>query len=560
MSQLARGRARSLVVLATASALGLSGLLTAVSSQAAAAPTITFADPGTLQAGPVQLSGNVSTGSATQTTSVLYVVDVSRSTEAPATPLDCNGDGTAGNLADNLNGDRLTGDTLDCEIEAVRKLNASLATSPGALQVGLEAFANLADTADMSGAATFIAPGAVDGSGQSRVAVVAQSLVRGKIRQYTEKLVNTVGDPIGTNLDLAATTAVDRLLAAGAGPKYVMFLSDGSQVVSTDTLTKVKNSGVKFRTFALGDKATTACDAGKSLRRLADAGGESCTPVTDPTKLGAQLTGSQPPSITGVFVTIGGKTFTANVDAVGGWRAGVSLGKGTYQATATATLSSGSQVSATRTLTVTDAPGTPGAPTPPPPGGVVGLPGTTQVPTTTVTQVWVRRPGPTRSTFPAYVTGSVGLTGKTLVPTPRLNGATVLLQSRTTLRSSWVTRARSTVASGGYTLHWKRKPVRQIRVVLLSHDGLKASAATVPVPQINSCRTRYRGSRWTVTCHTIAKNGTRARLVKNHKLVGRSKVSHGLVSVTGRGSLRRYVLVLDVTRTHLPTLHWGLRL
>lgn len=107
-----------------------------------------------LTAGPVSVRGTFAL-SATEQVNVVYVVDVSSSTEQP-TGQDCNGDGNA-DVFDDYNGDGVWGTTLDCEISGIVALNASLA-GRGGVHVPLVGFATSARAASTFSGETFITP------------------------------------------------------------------------------------------------------------------------------------------------------------------------------------------------------------------------------------------------------------------------------------------------------------------------------------------------------------------------------------------------------------------
>jgi len=533
----------SAVAVATGVVLTLTGVATLPAS--AAGPTISIDDPaaaGPLRAGEVALTGQVFRGTS-QTTTVLYAVDATDSTALPAGS-DCDGDGAV-TPADDLNGDGSTGDTLDCEISAVRALDGQLAaTAGGGLQVGLLAFANLAVAADLSPeGTTFVPPGFTGGDAAPRVVTAAASVTRNQIGRFNVKDLGGSGE--GTAFDNAVQASLATLGQAPPGPKWVMLLSDGAAPLADSTVASLqaaaRDSGVRLRSFAIGGAAS--CSPGGGLAKMAAATGETCVDVANPASLAASLQGSQPESITGVTVTVGGVSFAADVNPVGGWRAALRLGKGSYTATVTATLSSGARVSAQRAFSVADAPAGTVAP---PPGSVGGAGGTLLA-----SQVSVTRPKPSRARLPKRVAGSVGTPGKTPKATKRLNGATVLLQGRAGAGSPWVTVGRSTVAASDFAVKWKRKKtIRSLRVQLQPHGGFASSVAAVRVAKISDCkRDNGKGKSWKLTCHTTAKKRTPARLQDGKRLVDRAKVTKkGLVTVEGTGKIGRYVLYIDVSK------------
>lgn len=519
---------------ATAVLVSATGLGAAPGAQAAAA-SISINDPGALTAGPVELKGIVSAGSP-QTTSVLYAIDRSQSTVSPSNN-DCDGDGTPGTAGDNPNGDTSLGDTLDCEISGVIALNSSLVRSPGDLRVSAERFSTTADTADFG----FVTPGDTGGGAEPRVVSYAKSLRRG----------NTTENPNGTDFNVAVSTALSALGGAPAGPKYVLFLSDGkgSTPVAQSTLDSLRNSGVRLRSYAIGGESTNSCKPDRALTQMAEATGEKCVVVAKPSDLSAELAGAQPASISSVQVSIAGKVFPATVDLAGGWRVGLNLGQGNYTAVATATLSSGAKTSATRAFTV--APSTSGAPTP--------APGAASGTTLSPARVVANRPKPTLDKLASRVVGSVGAPGSGggVASEPLLEGATVLLQGRKKA-GAWRTVGRTTVSNGDYAVTWtpKRK-IRKLRVQLLPYRSFLGSLSRVQKPGIYDCKVTQRSGSFTATCKTVAKKGTKAKLLRGKNVFLRTKVrGKHLVTVSGAGRAPRYKLSVDVSKR----VHYKVRL
>lgn len=521
----------ALAVAVTATALG--GV-----AQSATAAAISFADPGTPVAGPVQLHGAVTEGSLT--TTVLYAVDVSTSTQHPD-GLDCNGDKVFTPGKDNLNHDNTAGDILDCEIGAVMSLNATLAGSSAPSLVSLERFntgAAAVPIAPGSSSPLLAAPGAVDSSGHNLVEQAVTGLQRA-----TEA---------GTDFNSAVTTALNTLRGAPAGPKWIVLLSDGQGSVSDTTLATLRSSGVKLRTYS-PDAASGCSD---SLQQLAAATGQVCVSA-NPGDLPATLTGAQPDQITAVRVTIGGTTVSAVLDLIGGWRADVLIGAGTYTARAVATLSSGVTVATQRTFTVAPQPSgstpPPGSPPVPPAGSVV--------PTTPITKgtLQVRPPRPLLAALPKLVTGRVGALGASGQPVApsQLDGATVLLQGRGKAGTAWRNVGRALASNGAYTVTWKRTAtVKRLRVALLPYRSFTSVTQPVPRAGISSCRKATTRSGWRMTCLTTARNGARAQLRTSAGVVARMRVVHGHVTAVGTGRPARYVLVVNAS----PTRHFRLRL
>ena len=512
-------------------------LLGTATPAAHAAASITIDDPSSPTAGPVTLTGTVGLGPG-EITSVLYAFDATDSTSA--TPgSDCSGNGTLG-PEDDLNGDGSVGDVLDCEIGGVVSLNNSLVTTSG-VQAGVVAFANQAAAANVDpvGSATFVAPGFTGGDARPRIDTVARSVTRGQIGLYD---VNPLGGSgAGTAFNSAVQVILATLGAAPAGPKAAMFLSDGKAAIDDALLDQLATSGIKLRTFGIG--AGASCAKIGSLYKMASATGEACTLVQSPADLATGLAGSQPDAINGVTVTIKDVSVAAVTNAVGGWHTTFNLGAGTYTVTAKAVLSSGVTVSSHRTVTV--AAGTSG----PPPGTVTPGEGSLRA-----TVIKVDRPPASRAKAPRRVTGRVGVPHGRLVPTRKLSGAKVVLQARAAAGDEWVTVDRDKVdRAGRFALRWRpRAQWRLLRVVLEPHKRFAGSAAAVPTAPISACKVRSRGTGWTVTCLTTAKDRSVIRLLQRGTVVDHTKVRHGSFRLHGRDGVGASVIDLKAgARRHV---------
>lgn len=488
---------------------------------APAGAAVTIDPPVDPRAGIVTLTGTAGVEPG-RTTSVLYVLDATRSTGEQG-GLDCSGDGGLG-PDDDLNLDGAAGDVLDCEIAGVQALNRSLAATTG-VQAGLVAFANQAAAADLDpvGTATFLPPGFTGGEARPRLETVSSSVQRERIGLYDERDLG--GSGAGTAFTNAISVALATLAAAPAGPKWIMFVSDGQSGIDDGVLAALGASGTRLRSFGVGTSAT--CERTGSLYKMAAATGESCTIVSDPRSLAAGLTGSQPDAVSGVSVTIGNVAVAATVDAVGGWRASFALGAGTYTATVRATLASGPVRTAERTFTV--APGADAAP-----GSVTAGPDSLLA-----TSIRVTRPRPTRLTLPARVSGRVGRPVDGLTTAPALARSRVLLQAREAAGDTWATVARGRAdRRGRFDLSWKPRGSWQfLRVTLEPPPGWGESFAAVPDPSISACRVerKRKGATWTVTCRTAARAGSPVRLLDGRTVLDRSRVKAGTFRVQGRG-------------------------
>jgi hypothetical protein len=465
------------------------------------------------------------------------VYDATDSTAA--TPgSDCSGNGAVG-PEDDFNGDGSVGDVLDCEIGGVVALNTSLATTAG-VQAGVVAFADQAAAADLdpTGSATFLPPADTGGDALPRVETVARSVIRGQIQQYRPKPLG--GSGAGTAFNSAIQVALATLGAAPAGPKWVMFLSDGKAAIDDALLQQLASSGIKLRTFGIG--AGASCSPMGSLYKMASATGEGCTVVQDPGALAAGLTGSQPDAINGVTVSIKDVSLAAETNAVGGWRATFNLGAGTYTAAARAALASGGTVTARRTFTVAEGVGGPPAGTVSPGAGSLRA-----------TVVKVDRPAATRTAAPGAVTGRIGVPdGGRLSSTKKLSGAKVLLQARAAAGDDWLTVDRDKAdRAGRFALTWRPKPrLVLLRVVLPPRKKFAGSAAAVPAAPISGCTVEKQGPRWTLTCLTTAEDRSVVRLLRGHTVVDKARVREGAFRLHGTGAESTYAIDLSAGGRH----------
>jgi len=501
---------------------------------ASAASAVVTIDPQVApSAGTVSLTGSVGVG-AGEVTTVLYVFDATRSTASPQGS-DCSGNGAVG-ADDDRNGDGSVGDILDCEIAGVEALNSSLAATAG-LQVGVVAFGNQAAAADLDpvGTVTFLHPGFTGGDPLPRINTVARSVIRDQIGLYDLKTLG--GSGAGTAFNSAISVALSTLGTAPAGPKWIMFLSDGQAAIDDGLLQQLTQSGVRLRSFGIG--ADASCAPYQSLYKMAAATGESCQLAPQPASLAAGLTGSRPDTVSGVTVSIEDVSVAATVDAVGGWTASFTLGAGTYTATARVILASGTIGSAQRTFTVAPAAGGPA------PGTVVLGPGSLKG-----TVVKVDRPKPSRAVLPSRVTGRIGVPINGLTVTRSLAGSQVLLQARPAAGAPWSTVDGDKADSAGkYVLTWTPKArLRLLRVALLPPEGFAGSAAAVPTPKISACKVAGRSGGWTVTCRTTARTGSEVRLLKNGGVTDRARVRRGSLRVSGKGRVSAYTIDITVSK------------
>lgn len=497
-----------------------------------AAGSVSIDDPGAPIAGTVKLTGKVGAG-ASGVTSVLYVIDASGSTGDPQGS-DCSGNGVAGG-EDDFNGDASVGDVLDCEISGVLALNKSLPAA--GVQVGLVGVAGTAAAADLdpAGSASFVPPDFTGGDSRPRIESVARSVTMFRVGLYDPRDLEG-----GTNFDAAIQVALSTLANAPAGPKWIMFLSDGDAPVADAVLQQLQQSQVRLRSFGVGSGATCASSA--SLYKLATATGETCEVVQNPASLAAALTGSQPEAVNGVTVTINDVTVAADVDALGGWSSNFTLGAGTYTATARGVLASGATVSSQRTFTVAPSAGGP------PPGSVSAGPGSSKA-----TAIKVNKPEPTRKSLPATVTGRVGRLTSQFETTKTLEGARLVLEARRNVGATWQVVDRDKAdRSGRFALKWRvKKSMTMLRVSLRPHQGYAGSAAAVPAPAISSCKVAKRSSGWNLKCSTTVKDGSRVRLLKNGAAISSGRVRNGSFSLRGTGAAGAFTVDVTAGKRHI---------
>ncbi len=326
---------------------------TAAGAAAGNTVSITYPTSGaTVPVGDLTVRGTAGVGGTQDQHRILYTADLSSSTSDPH-DMDCNGDGTV-SAGDDLNGDGSIGDVTDCEVAGLLALNHDISKIPDSatnIRAGALAFAGDAGSAQMSATPgeTFVAPGRQDGAAPN-VDVVARSMVVQHVGEYSPFDL-----PDGTDYDTAIRVAMDTM-SGQTGTKWLFFMSDGQPTteVSSTTMTQLSASGIKVRTFAIGQGlGSGACDTGEALRALADATGESCTVVLDPSKLAANLTNSQPSTVKSVTVSGLGGDIPASIDTLGNWSATArGLIAGSYTATATAEFTDGTSQSTSVSFTV----------------------------------------------------------------------------------------------------------------------------------------------------------------------------------------------------------------
>ena len=367
---------------------------------------------------------------------------------------------------------------------------------------------------------------------------MARSVTRGQIGLYDAKPLG--GSGAGTAFNSAVQVTLATLGAAPAGPKSVMFLSDGKSPIDDALLDQLATSGIKLRTFGIG--AGASCATIGSLYKMASATGEACTLVQSPADLASRTDRVAARRHQRRHVTIKDVSVAAVTNAVGGWHTTFNLGAGTYTAAAKAVLSSGAP-----------SPRTARSPSRPAPAAR-------------------RRHGDSRRRIAEGHGGQGGSTARLpgqgpapgdragrrsarprLVSTRKLSGAKVLLQARAAAGDGWVTVDRDKVdRAGRFSLRWRpRAQLTLLRVALQPHKRFAGSAAAVPTAPISACKVRSRGTGWTVTCLTTAKDRSVVRLLQRGTAVDRTKVRHGSFRLHGADGVKAYVIDLKAGARHV---------
>jgi len=236
----------------------------------------------------VPLSGTASVATGAPSTSWIYVVDVSGSTD-----LDCDA----------------TRSILTCEKAAVKGLNDLVVTDGSALESAVAAFGEGADTADMQAAAgdqKFTSPSGTD------VNTVVDSLSAGLIGQFTNK---TVG---GSSTNYAAgLQAASALVAAASGTQVnVVFLSDGESnagsLADFNTALTSVSGGATIYPFAVGGGSSCGGGSAGTLDDMATASGTTCFAVPDPADLPDVITNVTGTTLKTLSVTLDGNPVVSN--------------------------------------------------------------------------------------------------------------------------------------------------------------------------------------------------------------------------------------------------------
>lgn len=231
---------------------------------------------------PVSGTASVGQGVPVANTALIYVLDVSGSTDQSG---GCGGD---------QNGDGDSNFILDCEIAAARATNQAANTGT-VLDVGVVAFADLAVTGDVApagGDQSLTGPttdaNTANGPDVEEVLASAFSDVgggNGGLAQFTLKNAGQF-----TNFEAAVAAATTLASSSSAGTKIVAFLSDGVASAGgsvSEEVTAAASAGVRFETFAIGSSSSCSNTGGGrgSLNDIATGTGGTCTEVSDLSQL-----------------------------------------------------------------------------------------------------------------------------------------------------------------------------------------------------------------------------------------------------------------------------------
>ncbi|HZD00067.1 MAG TPA: hypothetical protein VFA46_07690 [Actinomycetes bacterium] len=229
--------------------------------------------------GDVQLTGTASVGMGVPVanTSLIYVLDVSESTNHP---VGCGGD---------QNGDGHANFILDCEIAALKALNSQAVSTGTVDEVGLVVFASsgaIADVRPAVGDQPLTGPGTdADSAGGRDITQVASSAFSGTggggVSEFTPKNVG-----VRTNFQAAVQNACSLAQSSTNPNNLVVFLSDGTATTGGNAPSSLPCSPktATFQTFAIGSASSctnTGTSGQGSLEQIASATGGTCTPVRD---------------------------------------------------------------------------------------------------------------------------------------------------------------------------------------------------------------------------------------------------------------------------------------
>ncbi|MCS7477632.1 hypothetical protein ACFFQW_46030 [Umezawaea endophytica] len=262
-----------------------------------------------LPPGPVAVAGTASigVGQPVASTGLVYVLDVSGSTDNPAIT-GCGGD---------QNGDEAPDRVLDCEIAAARALNGRAADARTVGGVGAVVFASEGATADVGsdeGDQLVTRPDGGDIVGML-TSLFSEFGGNGGARRHSPR---TVG--VETNFAagiLKTTTVVSALRDSDLPNQVVAFISDGQSTVEGDldaALATLPQTASVY-TFAVG--AASSCDqpgTQGSLAHIAEKARGTCTKVDDIASLPTIVPGVIASRLTSLTLSVDGGPSTAITD------------------------------------------------------------------------------------------------------------------------------------------------------------------------------------------------------------------------------------------------------
>jgi hypothetical protein len=220
---------------------------------------------------PISVAGTARIDKQVVTTDVVYILDVSGSTE-----------GFSGCGADQ-NGDGASNTILDCEIAALRAVTDQILAIGGVANIGVGLFAATGAVADMSpaGGIQLLTPADADSNGANGrdVDEVLTSADSGSLGNFAVRSVNSGA----TNFASGVSQAVSILATSTADRKVVIFISDGANNAGPNvaTVTGTIASGTIVHLIAAGPSSSCASNPSGlgSLNDIASQTGGDCTNV-----------------------------------------------------------------------------------------------------------------------------------------------------------------------------------------------------------------------------------------------------------------------------------------
>jgi hypothetical protein len=264
--------------------------------------------------GIVELEGTASVGEGLPVadTLIVYVLDVSGSTDYSSAGSGCGGD---------QNGDSYSDTILDCEIAAAKALNEMAVTTETVGEVGVAVYATYGATGDVDPAGgeqltTGPATDANNAGGRDVEQVLSSAFsldaADGGVNLFTLKEVG-----YRTSFSGGLTAALQVASASTKPNKIIVFMSDGLNNEGPHVSTVSVPAGVIIHTFAIGSGSSCTSDPNdlgslEDVAKLSDPDG-TCTPVPDvaslpdivPGVIAAQLLSLEHRVDGGAFMAIG---------------------------------------------------------------------------------------------------------------------------------------------------------------------------------------------------------------------------------------------------------------